>query len=1024
MSSQKTIRLLCEKSDLNAILPVLTSLRGKGIRIIESEKEFKSSDTVLAVLSEAFSKDPEKTDALLKLIGKGANNILPLKIDDAELPDALKNALFARNIIFSQGRDEEQIAERILSALPKKKNRLPLILAAAGAAVLIAAAILIWQAVTPKNANNEPEPTAAPTQRPQPVSLPFGLTAEDLEKITEVNIMGEEARFYTSEQVRKMEYLPEWDELGYRVHEDGEAHYFSREDGHEFRMTRYEDLSFISLMPNLQYLYLSLVECDNLPDLRSADRLRSVFLCETNLTNLDWLSGSSMTVIHILNGTGTVRGFGALSDCKSLRDVHIDLGGKTGADLTGFGPEKLEWLWINNASPLCEPLNLSDLVRSERLTECIFEYIPLKDLSCLKNAEGLVSLQMENVRGLTDISQLGSLHGIEELRIRSCRQIGDYTPVQGCHSLNQVEIQCEEDGTMLRDASFLSGLQNLREIRLWDCDLDNLDFLEGIAENRKSINLSLAGEIRDFSGLGFISRYDRLEINLYSRNISLIAPYIQNANINALEISFARNVDLSLLPDSLMELRINSCDIEDLKGIKNYALVVLELGNNRNLKSLEGIQNIRSLFYKSGGLNLMIENSPYLYDYSALNGASLQELYLNGLYILPEFDRFTVKSLGLEYIGGLKDLSALEKLSDSERYRKMTLINLDELTDLMPLRRFQIEELLIAPQLADQAEDLKRENVIWSYEIRYPEGGWNPLEEPLELRSLEDLETFPASFLNRIESLTVYGARVGSDGFNYWIEGDRNAKVHPDLYIHYWDADEPEKLEDGVITEIGMLKDLTGLKQLRLIGQPLTSLDGIQEFMNLEELEIAYCFDLKDASEVFALQGLKKLILSGTGITSIQGVQNLTDLKNLDICDTDVKSLEPLKECSFALADEGFILNIAGTDIADLTPLQSIPRYEELEIWGYDAEKWLPAVEGKEIRTILANVESNEALEQIVLQHPELSELHIQHSHELTDLTPLLSMENLRYVRVCSHMEQAIESLQGTGFGFELFVEQ
>ena len=132
MSSQKTIRLLCEKSDLNAILPVLTSLKEKGIRIIESEKEYKSSDTVLAVLSEAFSKDSEKTDALLKLIGKGANNILPLKIDDADLPDALKNALFARNIIFSQGRNEEQIAERILSALPKKKNRLPLIFAVAG----------------------------------------------------------------------------------------------------------------------------------------------------------------------------------------------------------------------------------------------------------------------------------------------------------------------------------------------------------------------------------------------------------------------------------------------------------------------------------------------------------------------------------------------------------------------------------------------------------------------------------------------------------------------------------------------------------------------------------------------------------------------------------------------------------------------------------------------------------------------------------------------------------------------------
>ena len=126
--------------------PVLDALRAKGLRVSETGAAAKD-DIVLAALSENFCADAEKTEALLDLLAAGAENVLPLQLDAAPIPDAVKNALYARNIIPAAGRDPAQIADRIAAALPKKKSKLPLILTAA-ALVLLAAivGVLLWRA--------------------------------------------------------------------------------------------------------------------------------------------------------------------------------------------------------------------------------------------------------------------------------------------------------------------------------------------------------------------------------------------------------------------------------------------------------------------------------------------------------------------------------------------------------------------------------------------------------------------------------------------------------------------------------------------------------------------------------------------------------------------------------------------------------------------------------------------------------------------------------------------------------------
>ena len=61
--------------------------------------------------------------------------MLPLQMDSAEIPDDLKNALYARNIISMGERDANLIADRIIDALPVQKSRLPIMLLAGGAVI-------------------------------------------------------------------------------------------------------------------------------------------------------------------------------------------------------------------------------------------------------------------------------------------------------------------------------------------------------------------------------------------------------------------------------------------------------------------------------------------------------------------------------------------------------------------------------------------------------------------------------------------------------------------------------------------------------------------------------------------------------------------------------------------------------------------------------------------------------------------------------------------------------------------------
>ena len=358
MKKRGKIRVLSAPADREALAPILEALRAKGLRPAITDEPGKD-DLILAVLSENLYADETLSRRVLDLVAAGAENVLPLRLDKEPVPEALMNALYARNIIPAGERDAALIAERIAAALPKKKNRMPLILTVGAVVLAVLAGVLIWR-------STQKEPEAVPVMEETPAAelvLPEGLTEEDLAEIADVIIVGDKTMFITAEELREyrkvfgeefdfdsnymqLANMDEWGPVGEPVH------WYDKDTGQEMGMTRYDDLRFIGLMPNLRCVTLALVEADpdRMPDLRASGKLEGVELLSCGIDTLDWLSGTAVKSLRVR--FTPVSDFGALTACEQLRSLQVDMyDTSVTADFSSFAPVRLNWLDLWHVNP-------------------------------------------------------------------------------------------------------------------------------------------------------------------------------------------------------------------------------------------------------------------------------------------------------------------------------------------------------------------------------------------------------------------------------------------------------------------------------------------------------------------------------------------------------------------------------------------------------------------------------------------------------------------------------------------------
>ena len=1057
---KRSIYPLYAAADEGRVKPILDALKEKGVTVQKASPGKR--DTLVLFLSENLGGEGPEESAFFRL-SAGRELVIPVNLDGCTPPEELQSALMARHALDGAKYGPEELAERIAKAVGGSGgSKLPLVLSLLGVlALLVVGGLIAWsrmgkpdlrtvfaQATATPEPTPEPtaEPTATPTPSPTPAPTVDGIDVE-LTKVAEVVYVGDIFKYYRmSDGIGYSQFGSDDERQSYHevAYNNGSMdHFYSTETGQEIPMVELGDVSYLAYLPNLMHVTFVNVKVA-LPDLSALEHLKSVTIIHCDIPDIEGLKGAAIQRFEYHGDT--VTDFSPLSGCGKLSNVILSPWNEQ-VDLGELRLPALRWLNVCG-----KVTGLGGLDRSDRLQEVHLQDTYLADLSCLQG------LKLEQVR-LDDNRRLTSLHGLEGMRtlkylnIENSPRIRDISALEGCSSLTDFHAGGDWMD-YLTDVSVLGTLPRLQNIGLYGVSVNDLNFLQDLSI-KKNINLGFCiNRGADLSGLGAVDTYSYLHVNTHG-NYAAAAPYLEGKTVRQLMIYYGGNVDLSMLPDVTSELDLCECQNRDLTGLSPMDKVSkLWIENCPYFSSFEGIENLTG-FGKTGSM-LTVENCPRLLNWSGIEGKTFHRIELKGVFTLPDFAALSFTELALEYLDKdtLPDLSCLNGLEQNGRY-SFRFVGMDQIVDLSPLFRLYGHSLAVPPQVGDQAQGLVDDGHFSQCEIVYPDGGWDPNSVQVELLSLDELDTLPPSILKHVKRLTIIGDYlVNDDATQIWTDWSQNP---PTVVLTDRATDEDidrVNAPGALFTDFSKLSVLTGLEDLNLWYQPLTSLEGVEALENLQWLKVEFCPQLADVSTAFTLQGLKGINFERCPVSSLQGIQNLYDLEQLEICNTGITSLEGIEGLRHLCQ-----VRIAGTNVKDFSPLaavdftyaaaqggvslalnvmnsrqlpqdafaflQNVPAIRQVEVHDVPADRWLDYVMDVPLKALHADNcgITNEQFKAFVVAHPGLEEVSIAWNQQITDVSCLREMqESPRWVRLSHDMQQAIASL-GQGYGFALQID-
>lgn len=999
---------LFQEKDREKVMPTLEAIAGKGFRMCGvNRRNLRAAGKAVAVLvflSESFAGDSAVQDDFFAVLNSGVP-MIPVQLDSAAMPEVMTQAMYARNsIVAERYPTAEALAERILTAeafakpvvtaaQKKLSRRNTMIVCAAAVVMLIAAAVLMW----PRTSE---EPVVQEVVVEEPI-LAFGMTQADLDKIRYVVMVGDEYTFERSEKKT-------CENFAWRMELQYEAKWMKNSTGEEVALKEY-DLDFLPLLHNVQEIHMARVKADALPDLSGLDKLEMLSLQECDIPDISGVTGCPAYNMSF-EGT-TVRDFTPLTNCDRLRSLTIALG-REPAKIFGIAPESLYDFHLKDNARMIQELDLSAMAACTGLRVVDIQGTACRNVDGLQKLTGLEQLYLFGMEMLSDISGISNMKMLGTLSITNDKysnysQIADLSPIGECTNLRFLDFTSR----MASDLSPLGKLSKLTHLS-FACPFQNLDFLWEIGtEHMDFLDPGGYGGVPggDYSGLEALKSVGRLTIHLVGESFEeLVAPYVQELEVTEeLHLTNCSDLRMDRLPNA-KQVRLVYCPVQTLEMLPE-SVNHLTLENMQSLPSLEGLNH--DMQY------LAVIGCSRLKDWSALNGHKVSKLIISGCRSTPDFGQVEVEeSLTLESMVGMKNLQCLEAFPEGTNLPELRLPGLEKLENLAELEHLHGGKLAVPPHLDMDARKLVNSGNFSRSEVIYPEHTF-PGSDTVMLESLEDLELLTDDELAQIEELCIAGGMV-YDPSLYWVNSWNGQSTLVDSSTY-----EKTPAGAGIVQNLDMFQKLTGLRKLRLTGQPLQSLDGIQNFPKLEELECAYCSQLSDVSAAFTLDMLQSVNFQSSGVTSIQGVQNLTRLYSLNISETKVTDLSPLAE----LTSGGVPLNLYASSLhcADYTPLGAIKNYSCLEM-GYctiTPEQAIALFESmKDCRidylSVSQSVPNQEALEVLAENLNGVSQLTMGYTTGVQDLSPLTKMENLTQLTVSDNMGSQLATLEGLDYRF------
>ena len=1018
------VLILRHSGDGDIAAPVLASLREKKLDLCVLDETGKAgSKTERACACVAFlSKNTQNCEPLeetLLQVKNAGTAIIPVFLDGTPQSGIIHRNFFSSNALFLEDGDTEALAARLMDAEELKHpavteaqkkafRRAGTLILVLTVLVLAAAGVLIYK-LTDKPEDEKPaEASVAEPAVPTPdIRIPAnaGLSADDLINIRTYILAGDTMVPAKDDQAGTMDNLMQVRGM------DGEREWILKTDGSVIGQGTITDFSFLSYMTNLQNLVLINQTATEFPDISNLKHLFNVQLIDCAFTDLKGISGCSA-----LTGIGLSGGFRDISDLSGCeRLVKIDISDCPDLEnMDSFSSRSLtELRWsdvrgprnLNFLSGTCPALrkihisgnnteDISGLASCKNLIQAYINCPEVKDLSPLGGCTLLSSLDV-SASNAGSFSFLKDLTRLTELYIDDFNTDDGLDSLQYCKELYTLELHGSRDDLEV-DLSFLAGLPKLKCIDLHHFEFD-LSFLNDM-DHHSLDKLNFNGNIHDFSGLASLKSCGTL---VCGENATETLRYIKDTECKELRLEDVRDVDLSEIPQACSGLVLVECGgIKSLQGLKNSRIFYIEVENCPGFSDLgydpEDLPALSSL---------KIINAPRLADYEPVYGGDLHTLELHGVSA-PDFSRLRLSDNARLTLDEIYGIDSLDFLSDIPRQGTgngpMTLQNLDisglsGIDNLMPIRKgnVAVEELTVTPELENQAKELQSEKTIQRYAVSYPDHSWMEDDNTgLQLMSLSELDTLPASMLSAVRELNLAGDTVYSRE-DQWLEARWNAGK-PVFYL------EGEPVKEGTLTDLTKLSKLTGLETLRICRQPLTGLDGIRDLENLRCLELTNCGKLSDYSDIFALSGIQSLSLTGDNFTSVEGIQNFDTLYELDLTNSGVTDLSPLAGCRFPNGEsfeDGLDLSV-GRKVEDLSPLQAVPKFSFLHL-NRSAEQM-----------------NNEQFKELLSGIPFVRLISLD-LEGVTDLSPLLDHPELAYVEL-NDMREAGEKLKEMPHSFVL----
>jgi Leucine-rich repeat (LRR) protein len=888
-----TLYPLFAAQDEPTVRPILDALKGKGFSVDPARKP--KNGVVLFFLSANMREDMPEIDEFLRLDAQ-KSDVIPVNLDGSAPPELIENAIMARNTIFAERYTGEELVDRIARALKKPvaiASKLRKWIVAAAAVVLLAViGIVLWRVLGSKEAEETvvettPAPTPAPTAAPV---IPGGIPPEDVGRIFELIFIGDQMHYsfgdeeWVAEQGWARIGAEHYATLGYDL--DG-AHWYSTEDGNEIKTAHWDDLSFLQYMTNLRLLTFVCVD-GTLPDLSGLEQLDSVELFSCSAFGIEGLRGSG--IMHF-GYNGDPIDLSPLNDCPALSIVDLQLNLTDAADLSGFHPPALNDLTIRNIGQTFPRVDLSGLRQCTALNQLILDSVDIDNLQFIENCTELQSLYLHSL----NLKRLDGVENLKELRyleLMNVSNLADISAIEGCTALETFSVWGYPQNVTVSDLSALGKLPHLGYVSNTGALNTDLNFLKEMPTKEDIIFIFEDSGVTDYSGFAAMKSYRWLCINMNGKDIAPAVRYLKDTPIKTLRLTSAANTDLSISSHVKQELILENCDIQDLATLSdstNFELLTIEVCSS--VQSLNGIEKNKAFGTLKKGTakgSLYIDNCPHLIDFSALEGLYLSEFKLVDMNVLPDFSAFAAETYCLKGFPEMTDLSCFDGLDPSRSY-SFDVSGLEGLRDISALSHLKGKKLIVRPELKEQAQELVASGNFETYEIMYPGSSWHADDSEFKLLSLDELYAQPKSVLARVRSFCLAGDHL-FDESKYRIEEEGDA-----LYLCRYDSDERIPIEPGTrLTDLSALKNLTGLKRLKLYAQPLHSLDGIQYLESLEELTVERCGSLGDVSPVFTLQGLIKLTLRNGGLSSLEGIQNLFYLEELTLDEPRINDLSPL----------------------------------------------------------------------------------------------------------------------------------